>query len=152
MLDDALKRFPGQIEAIELGIAVFQRGHDPQRLGIVVEAAVGFQAFVQRPLAGMAEWRMAEVVGQRQRFGEILIEAKLPGQRAGNLGHFKRMRQPGAVMIAFVEHENLCFVLQAAKGGGMDDPVAIAPERAAGLARRLRKQPSAAALGVAGID
>jgi hypothetical protein len=51
-------------------------------------------------------------------------------------------------MIALVEHENLGFVLQAAKGGGMDHPVAIAPERAAGSARRLVEQPSAAAVGV----
>src|SRR5258708_12470573 len=62
------------------------------------------------------------------------------------------MRQPGAVMIAFVEHENLGFVLQPAERVGMNHPVAIAPERAAGLARRLRKQPPAAAVGTAGID
>ena len=55
-------------------------------------------------------------------------------------------------MIAFVEHEDLGLVLQAPKGGRMNDPVAVAPERAAGLARGLRKQPAAAAIGVAGID
>ena len=100
----------------------------------------------------MAKRRMAEVMRQRQRFREILVETELPGQRAGDLRHFERMGQPGAVMIAFVEHEDLGFVLQAAKRGGMDHPVAIAPERAAGLARRLGEQPSAAAVGVAGID
>ena len=65
MLDDALERFPGQVQPIELGIAVLQRGHHPQRLRVVVEAAMGGEAFVERPLAGMAERRMAEVVGQR---------------------------------------------------------------------------------------
>ena len=95
---------------------------------------------------------MAEVVRQRQRFGEILVEAELAGQRAGDLRHFQRVGQPGAVMIALVEHEHLGLVLQAAEGGGMDHPVAIAPERAAGLARRLREQPAAAAVGVAGIE
>ena len=50
-----------------------------------------------------------------------------------------------------VEHEYLGFVLQAAEGGGMNDPVAIAPERAAGLARRLQEQPPPAVVGVAGI-
>ncbi len=131
---------------------MLQRGHDAQGLGVVIEAAMGLQAGIQRPLAGVAERRMAEVMGQRQRFREILVETELPGQRAGDLRHFERVGQPGAVMIAFVEHEYLGFVLQAAKGGGMDHPVAIAPERAAGLARRLGEQPSAAAVGVAGID
>ena len=130
---------------------MLQRGDDPQRLGVVVEAAMGLQAVVQRPLAGMAERRMAEVMGQRQRLGEVLVEPELAGQRAGDLGHFQRMGQPGAVMIALMEHEDLGFVLQAAEGGGMDHPVAVAPERAAGLARRLRKQPAAAAIGIAGI-
>src|SRR4029079_8275642 len=112
---------------------------------------MGLQAFVQRPFAGMTERGVTEVMGQRQRLGEVLVKPELPGQRAGDLGHFQRVGQPGAVMIAFVEHENLGFMLQAAEGGGMDNPIAIAPERAAGLARRFRKQPAAAAIGVAGI-
>ena len=123
-----------------------------KRLRVVVEPAMGLQAGIQRPLAGMAERRMAEVMRQRQGLGQILVEAELPGQRAGNLRHFQGVGQPGAVMIALVEHEYLGLVLQAAEGGGMDHPVAIAPERAAGLARRLGKQPAAAAVGVAGID
>ena len=61
------------------------------------------------------------------------------------------MGQPGAVVVALVEHEHLRLVLEAAERGGMDDPVAIAPERAAGPARRLRKQPAAAGIGVAAI-
>ena len=130
---------------------MLQRGHHAQRLRVVVEAAMGLQAFVERPLAGMAERGMAEVVGQRQRFRQVLVEAKLPGQRPGNLGHFQRMGQPGAVMIALMEHKNLGFVLETAKSGGMDHPVAIPAERAAGLARGFRKQPAAAPLGVAGV-
>src|SRR5665213_1469237 len=55
-------------------------------------------------------------------------------------------------MVALVEHKDLGFVLEAAKGGRVDHPVAIAPERAAGPARRLVEQPSAAAIGIAGID
>ena len=90
-------------------------------------------------------------MGQRQRFGQVLVEPELAGQRPGDLRHFERMGQPGAVMIALVEHENLRLVLQPPERGGMDHPVAIPPERAAGLARRLGKQPAAAGIGVAGI-
>src|SRR3954463_165801 len=110
---------------------MLQRRHDPQRLGIVVETAMDPQAAVQRALAGVAERRMAEVMRQRQRLGEVLVEAEPPGQRAGDLRHFEAMSQPGAVMIALMEHEYLGLVLQAAERGGMDHPVAIAPERAA---------------------
>jgi hypothetical protein len=131
---------------------MFQRRDDAQALGVMVEPAMRLQAGIQRPLAGVAERWMAEVMGQRQRFGEILVETELPGQRASDLRHFQRMREPGSVVIAFVEHEYLGLVFQAAKGGGMNDPVAVAPERATGLARRLGKQPAAAAVGVAGID
>ena len=152
VLDDALQRFPGQVEPVEFRIAMLQRRDDAQALRVMVESAMRFEARIQRPLAGMAERRMAEVVGQRQRFREILVKTELPGQRAGDLRHLQRVRQPGTVMIAFMEHEDLGFMLQAAEGGGMNHPVAVAPERAAGLARRLGKQPAAAAVGIAGID
>ena len=150
VLDDAFERLPGQVEPVEIGIAVFQRGHDPQRLGIMVEAAMRLQAGIQRPLAGVAERRVAEVMGQRQRLGEVLVEPELARQRAGDLGHFQGMRQAGAVMIALVEHEHLGLVLEPAKGGGMDHPVAIPAKRAAGAAWRLRKQPPPALVGIAG--
>src|ERR1700710_1545468 len=61
------------------------------------------------------------------------------------------MGQPGAVVIALMEHEHLGLVFEAAERGGMDHPVAIAPERAAGPARRLVEQPPPAAVGVAAI-
>src|SRR3984893_3493569 len=113
---------------------------------------MGLQASIQRPFAGVAEWGMAEVVGKRQGLGQILIEAQLPGQRPRNLRHFQRVSEPGAIMIALMEHENLRLVLQAAERGGMDDPVAIAPERTSGPARRLYELPPPAAIGGAGID
>ena len=117
----------------------------------MVEAAEILQAGIQRPLAGMAERRMAEIMGERQGFGEVLVQPELARQRAGDLRHLQRMGQPGAVMVALVEHEHLGLVLQAAERGGMDHPVAIPAERAAGPARRLGDQPAAAAIGVAGI-
>jgi hypothetical protein len=40
----------------------------------MVEAAEPGHALVERVLARMAEWGVAEVVGERQRFGEVLVE------------------------------------------------------------------------------
>ncbi len=105
----------------------------------MIEPAMGLQADIQRPLAGMSERGMAEVVRQCQCFRQILVEAKLPGQGAGDLCHFQGVGESGTVVVALMKHEDLGFVFQTTKGGRMDDPVAIAPKRAAGLARRLGK-------------
>ena len=114
----------------------------------MVEAAEVGEAGVERPLARMAERRVAEVVRQRQRLGEILVEAERAGERPGDLRHFQGVGQPGAVMVALVEHEHLGLVLQAAERGRMDDPVGVAPERVAARARRFRGEPPAGSGGI----
>src|ERR1700682_634391 len=97
----------------------------------------------------MADARMAEMVGQRQRLGQIFIDAERARQRPRHLRDFERMGEAGAVVIALVEHENLRLVLEAAERGRMDDTVAVAAEGAAALADRLRVQPPAALLRIA---
>jgi len=47
-------------------------------------------------LPGMAERRMAKVVGQRQRLRQILVEPQGAGDGAGDLRHLDRVGQPGA--------------------------------------------------------
>ena len=76
----------------------------------------------------MPERRMAEIVRQRERLGEILVETERPRERARDLLHFQGVRQPRPVMIALVEDEDLGLVFEPAEGGGMDDAVAVAPE------------------------
>ncbi len=137
MLDEAFQRLPGEVEPVVVGIAAFQQGHDAQRLGVVVEAAVGLHAGVQRLLAGVAEGRMAEIVRQRHRLGEILVERQRPRERPGDLADLDRMGQPRAEMIAVERHEDLRLVREAAEGGRMDDAVAVALELAARRRRRL---------------
>src|SRR6185437_12478614 len=118
----------------------------------VIEAAESGEALVQRPLAGVAERRMTEVVRKGQRLAKILIEPEGPGERAGDLGDLKRVSETRAEMVAFVEHEHLGLVRQPPEGGRMDDAVAITPEIVARRARRLLNQPAAAALWIAGVD
>jgi hypothetical protein len=48
------------------------------------------------------------------------------------------VRQAGAKQVAFVIDEDLGLVFEAAKGGGMDDAIAVALEFAARLGARLR--------------
>ena len=151
VLDQPLQRFPGKVQPVELGIAMLQRRDDPQRLGVVVEAAISRHLPVEGPLAGMAEGRVAEIMDQRDGLGEILVEPQSPGEGAGDLRHLDRVGQAGAKMIALVGDENLGLVLQPAKGGGMDDPVAIALERRAGAAGGLGIEAAAGFLGLHGV-
>ena len=151
VLDQPFECLPGEVEPVEGGVATLQLCHHSQRLRVVVEAAEGSEAPVERALASVAERRVAEVVAKRQRLRQILIEPKRAGQRSGDLGHFERMRQPGAEMIAFVKHEDLGLVRQPAKSGGVDDAVAVAAEIVAGRARQLRIQPAAAITGLRSV-
>ena len=151
MLDQAFQGFPGEVEAVEAGIAALQAGHDGERLGVVVETAIGGEAAIERALAGMTERRMAEVVGERAGLGEVLVEAQRARQRARDLGHFEGVGEPGAVMIALVVDEHLGLVGEPAERDGMDDAVAIATEIAARGARRLGMEPAPARRGIGGI-
>ncbi len=151
MLDEAFERFPGEVEAVEAGIAALQARDHRQGLGIVIETALRGEARIERALAGMAERRMAEIMGQRAGFREILVEAERPRQRARDLGHFEGVGEAGAIVIAFMVDEHLRLVGKPAERRGMDDPIAIAAEIAAGGARRLCVETPAARRGVGGI-
>ena len=92
----------------------------------MVEAAFIPHRGVERPFAGMAERRMAEVVGKGESLSQILVDVERPGHGAGDLRHFEAMGEPGAVMIALVIDEDLRLVGQPAESGRMQDAVAVA--------------------------
>src|SRR5689334_24436538 len=74
----------------------------------------------------MSEWRVPEIVSERNRFGEVLVEPQGAGDVAGNARDFHRVSEAGAQMIASAVEEHLGLVLEAAKCARMDDAVAIA--------------------------
>ena len=117
----------------------------------MLETAVRPHRLVERVAAGMAEGRMAEIVRERQGLGEIVVEMQRPRDRARDLRHFERMRQPRPVMVAFVIDEHLRLVLQASECGGVNHAVAVALERRSRRAFWLRVAPSTAAVGSASI-
>jgi len=151
VLDQALKRFPGQVQPVELGVAPLQPGDDAQRLGVMVETAPFSHPGVQRVLARVAEGRVTEVVDQRNGLGEVLVAAQRPRQCAGDLRDFNRMGQAGSVVVALMGDEDLGLVLQPAEGGGVDDAVAVALEGGPRRAFGLRVEASARPRRIAGI-
>ena len=151
VLGDALERLPGQVEPVELGVVRLQPRHDLDRLGVVVEAAVGRHQRLERVLAGVAEGRVAEVVGEGDGLGELLVEAEDAGDGAGDLGHLDRVGEAGAVVVALVLDEDLGLVLEPAEGRGMDDAVAVALEGRAVGGALFGEAPAAALFGTGGV-
>ena len=146
VLGQAFKRFPAEVEAIEIRIGRLEVGEDPQRVRVMIEAAAIGERRGQRVLAGMAERRMAEVVSEAQGFGQVFIKAQRPGDGAPDLRDLEAVRQPDPEMVAVGGDEDLRLVAKAAEGDRMDDAVAVALEDVARAARaRLRLGMKAAA-------
>ena len=103
--------------------------HDPQRMLVVPEAAVvAAQHPVDRLLAGVSERRVPEVVAERHRLGQVLVQAQRAGHAAGDARHLQRVREPGAEVVALWGDEHLGLLLEPAKRLAVDDPVAVALE------------------------
>jgi hypothetical protein len=151
MLDQSFEHFPGEVEPIEACIFAFKLGDDAERLCIVVEATGIRHRGVERTLSGMAEGRVAEIVGERERLGQILVEPEPPRHRARDLGDFQAMSEPRAVVIALVIDEDLGLVVQPPEGCGVQDAVAVAGKRRADRARRLRCKPPAALVSIGSV-
>ena len=92
---------------------------------------------------------MAEIMAERDRFGEVVVEPQGPGERARDLRHLDRVGEAGAEMVALVIDEHLGLVGEAAEGGRMDDAVAVALEFGPRRRRRLGDKAPARARGSA---
>ena len=96
------------------------------------------QALVEHRLPDVAEWRVAEVVPQPDRLGQVLVQAQRPRHVAGDPARLERVGQPGAVVVALRRDEDLRLVLESPERLGVDDPVAVALERGAVAVRPAR--------------
>ncbi len=75
---------------------------------------------------------LAQVMAERHRLGEVLVEVEGAGDGAGDLGGLQRVGQPRDEVVAGGRDEDLRFVLQPAEGLAVDDAVAVALEVGAG--------------------
>jgi hypothetical protein len=90
VLDDAFTDGEGEIEAAEGGVPLLKPGDDAQGVQVVIEAeAMRLKGLIEGLFAGVAEGRMADVMGQGEGFGELGVEAEGRGEGAGDLGDFK---------------------------------------------------------------
>src|SRR5262249_50851438 len=91
----------------------FKQLHHPHTLTIVIEAAAIAHTFSQHLLAGMSEWRVAQVMRKRNCFRQILVQAQCAGDGTADRRNLDRMRQARAQMIASSVKKNLGLVFHA---------------------------------------
>ncbi len=82
MLKYALACFKTQIQPIKGAVTLLQHIHHPQGLQIMFKAAILLHAIVQRVLPRMAKWRMAQIMGEGNRFDQIFVQLQIAGDRA----------------------------------------------------------------------
>ena len=70
---------------------------------VVLEAAPGAlaEAAVQGLLAGVAEGRMAEVVAEPDRLGQVLVQPERARDGARDAGRLERVREARPIVVAF---------------------------------------------------
>jgi len=144
VLDQTLQRFPSQVEPVETGVAVFQPGHQPKGMRIVIEAANVARGIIESFLACMAEGGMSQIVRKAEGLGEVFVDGQQTRNGPRNLRHFQRMGETRPVIIPLILDEDLGLVLQASKSGGMNDPIPVPLITGSGGAFRLGEQAAAA--------
>lgn len=137
VLLNSLAHIPGEVEPASHGVFFFDDLDDPQALGVVVKPPMAPHQPVQLLLPGVAAGRMAEIVGQGDRLGQILVQPQRAGGGAADRGHLDRVREAGSVVVAGPVEKHLGFSIQPPEGRAVDDsrPVALdlGAKRMAGL-------------------
>ncbi len=140
VVQDAVPDLVRQIQPAAVALQVLD---DTQRVLVVAEPTPrrGLERVGQRLLAGVAERRVSEVVAERDRLGQVLVQLQRARHRARDPDHLERVGQPRAVVVALRRDEDLRLVLEAPERLGVDDAVAVALERRAQRALLLRPRP-----------
>jgi len=151
VLEYAIACFKREIEPVVRRVAMLKHIDHAQTLQVVLEPAPLAHAVVQRLLPRMAKRRVPEVVRQADRLHQILAQPERACNRAPELRHLQRVREPCAKQIAFVVHEHLCLVFEPAECRRMHDAIAVALVVAARRIGRDRVTPPSRAVRVAGV-
>jgi hypothetical protein len=125
VLEQPLAHLPRQVQAGEAWIPLFEFLDDAQALAIVLEPAEILHQPVEHRLALVAERGVAEIVRQRNGFGEVLIQPQRTGDIARNPGNFHGVRQPRAEVVAGAVEKDLGLIFEAAEGARVNHPVTV---------------------------
>jgi hypothetical protein len=88
----------------------------------------GLERLVQSLLAGVAKGRMADVVPECDRLGQVLVQPQCPRDSPGDLRDLQGVGQPRPVVVATGVDEDLRLVLEPPERLRVEDSVAVAHE------------------------
>ena len=120
VLEDAVERLVREVQPCPVLLELLGDAH---ALRVVAET-VG-QELREELLTDVAERRVADVVAERHRLDQILVQPERAGDRPADLAHLEDVREPGAVVVAHGREEHLRLVLRAPEGLAVDDAVAV---------------------------
>jgi len=120
VFEDPIPDFEGKVEALPI---FFQKVDHSQALSRMVKSSRA--NLVEDLLSGMTEGSVSQVMSQGNGFGKVFIQEKGFGHGAGDLRDLQSMGKSGAIMVPGGRQKHLCFMLEAAEGFGMDDPVPV---------------------------
>ena len=146
VVDDAVAHLEGEIEPFSV---LFEHVHHAQRLFAVAESR-GIEGG-EHAFADVPEGRMPQIVPQRDRLGEILVERKTACKRTGDLRDVERVRKARHVVIAVGREKDLRLIFQPQERLGIDDAVAVALEVGSHGAGGFLPQPPLALVRLCGI-
>jgi hypothetical protein len=125
-----------QTSAISLRVKYFgfKAGQDSKVLRIALETPMLSRDFVERLLAVVSVRRVADVVGQACQLDQIEVAAQPDRHSTPDLGHFQRVRQPGARSVTLTGSNDLRLVGQPSQRRAVQHPGPVPGEVAAVLA------------------
>ena len=100
-------------------------------------ASVGCEGAGEGFFSCVTEGGVAEIVSERDRLGEIFVEAESAGYGTGYLHHLKGVREACPEVVAVGGDEDLSLVHEPAEGLGVDYSVSVALEIVANAIGRL---------------
>ena len=124
MTKDAVQDLEGEIQPLAV---FFHPLQEPNPLD-AMEKRPDIMLFAESredPFTIMAERGVTDVVAQGDGFDEILVEAQVAADGAGNLGKELDVENPVADVLVFYEIKNLGLVDIAGIGSGMQDAVGV---------------------------
>ena len=121
VVQDPVANLPGQVQPLPL---LLQHLHNTDTLLIMREPLAAEP--VEHRLPRMTKRRMSQIVPQRDRLRQRLIQPQRFCDRARYLRYFQRVRQARPVMVALRRQKNLRFLFQTPERFAVQNTVAIA--------------------------
>ncbi len=137
VVHDPVADLPGEVQP---AAAVLEHLDDAEGLLGVLEPAA--ERLRQDTLADVAERRVAEVVAERDRLGQVLVQPERASERPGDLSDLERVRETHPVVVADRREEDLRLVLEPSERLAVNDAVTVALEVGAERDRAPRAAPA----------